>query len=78
MDRKQCIDLIKSWKTSAVGTTVWMVETQLCKLRGNDFIFHYKNVERSINAPHNDMMTARTLVSEYEGAWADWAAATTR
>ena len=26
---------IKSWKTSAVSnTTVWMVETQLCKLRG--------------------------------------------
>ena len=23
-----------SWKTSAVSTTVWMVETQLCKLRG--------------------------------------------
>ena len=26
--------VIKSWKTSAVSTTVWMVETQLCKLRG--------------------------------------------
>ena len=24
----------KSWKTSAVSTPVWMVETQLCKLRG--------------------------------------------
>ena len=24
----------KSWKTSAVSTTVWIVETQLCKLRG--------------------------------------------
>ena len=24
---------IKSWKTSAVSTTVWMVEIQLCKLR---------------------------------------------
>ena len=28
------IYFIKSWKTSAVSTTVWMVETQLCKLRG--------------------------------------------
>ena len=26
--------LKKKWKTSAVSTTVWMVETQLCKLRG--------------------------------------------
>ena len=26
--------LKKNWKTSAVSTTVWMVETQLCKLRG--------------------------------------------
>ena len=26
--------VIKSWKTSAVSSTVWMVETQLCKLRG--------------------------------------------
>ena len=25
---------IKSWKTSAVSTSVWMVETQLCELRG--------------------------------------------
>ena len=25
---------IKSWKTSAVSTAVWMVETQLCKLCG--------------------------------------------
>ena len=29
-----CEFFIKSWKTSAVKTTVWMVETQLCKLRG--------------------------------------------
>ena len=29
--------LIKSWKTSAVNTTVWMVETQLCKLRGTSY-----------------------------------------
>ena len=29
---------IKSWKTSAVSTTVWMVETQLCKLRGTSDI----------------------------------------
>ena len=30
----------------------------------NDFIFYYdKNVdERSLNVPHNEMMTARTLV----------------
>ena len=26
--------LKKKWRTSAVSTTVWMVETQLCKLRG--------------------------------------------
>ena len=25
---------IKCWKTSAVSTTVWMIETRLCKLRG--------------------------------------------
>ena len=30
---------IKSWKTSAVSTTVWMVETQLCKLRGTSDAF---------------------------------------
>ena len=30
---------IKSWKTSAVSTTVWMVETQLCKLRGTSDTF---------------------------------------
>ena len=29
----------KSWKTSAVSTTVWMVETQLCKLRGTSDTF---------------------------------------
>ena len=28
------IFLMKSWKTKAVSTTDWMVETQLCKLRG--------------------------------------------
>ena len=32
-------DFIKSWKTSAVSTTVWMVETQLCKLRGTSDIY---------------------------------------
>ena len=33
-------------------------------------MFYYDtNVdERSLNVPHNDMMTARTLVSDYEGA----------
>ena len=30
---------IKSWKTSAVRTTAWMVETQLCKLRGTSDTF---------------------------------------
>ena len=30
---------IKSWKTSAVSTTVGMVETQLCKLRGTSDTF---------------------------------------
>ena len=30
---------IKNWKTSAVSTTVWMVETQLCKLRGTSDAF---------------------------------------
>ena len=33
------IGLIKSWKTSAVSTTVWMIETQLCKLRGTSDTF---------------------------------------
>ena len=28
-----------SWKTSAVSTTVWMVETQLCNLRGTSDAF---------------------------------------
>ena len=32
-------NFIKSWKTSAVSTTVWMVETQLCKLRGTSDMF---------------------------------------
>ena len=32
---------ITSWKTSAVSTTVWMVETQLCKLRGTSDTFVY-------------------------------------
>ena len=32
-------DFVKSWKTSAVSTTVWMVETQLCKLRGTSDMF---------------------------------------
>ena len=30
---------IKSWKTSAVSTTVWMVESQLYKLRGTSDTF---------------------------------------
>ena len=30
---------IKSWKTSAVSTAVWMVGTQLCKLRGTSDTF---------------------------------------
>ena len=34
------IFVIKSWKTSAVSTTDWMVETQLCKLRGTYSMFH--------------------------------------
>ena len=35
---------IKSWKTSAVSTTVWMVETQLCKLRGpSDIYTNYRS-----------------------------------
>ena len=32
---------IKSWKTSAVSTTVWMVDTQLCKLRGTSDTFRH-------------------------------------
>ena len=31
--------LYKKWKTSAVSTTDWMVETQLCKLRGTSDTF---------------------------------------
>ena len=34
---------IKSWKTSAVSATVWMVETLLCKLRGR-YIRHVRIV----------------------------------
>ena len=30
---------IKNWKTSAVSTTDWMVETQLCKLRDTSDTF---------------------------------------
>ena len=33
------IQNIKKWKTSAVSTTDWMVETQLCKLRGTSDTF---------------------------------------
>ena len=38
----RCWNFIKSWKTSAVSTTDWMVKTQLCKLRGTSAysIFH--------------------------------------
>ena len=32
--------ILKSWKTPAVSTTDWMVETQLCKLRGTSYIRH--------------------------------------
>ena len=32
-------NFINSWTTSAVSTTVWMVETQLCKLRGTSDTF---------------------------------------
>ena len=32
-------NFINSWTTSAVRTTVWMVETQLCKLRGTSDTF---------------------------------------
>ena len=35
---------IKNWKTSAVSTTMWMVETQLCKLRGtSDIYINYRS-----------------------------------
>ena len=30
------------WKTLAVSTTLWMVETQLCKLRGTSDFFYKK------------------------------------
>ena len=33
---------LKSWKTSAVSTTDWMVETQLCKLLGTTYIRHVR------------------------------------
>ena len=35
---------IKSWKTSAVRTTIWMVETQLCKLKYTPEYWVLKNV----------------------------------
>ena len=43
--------IIISWKTSAVSTTVWMVETQLCKLRGTSdtFVKKMKNVSCEYN-----------------------------
>ena len=34
-----CKHSSKSWKTSAVSTTDWMVETQLCNLRGTSDTF---------------------------------------
>ena len=34
-----CVLFLKKWKTSAVSTTDWMVETQLCKLRGTSDTF---------------------------------------
>ena len=35
-----CEILFLRWKTSAVSMTVWMVETQLCKLRGTSDTLH--------------------------------------
>ena len=34
-----CFFLVKKWKTSAVSTTDWIVETQLCKRRGTSDTF---------------------------------------
>ena len=34
----------KKWKTSAVSTTDWMIDTQLCKLRGTSIFRYYTAV----------------------------------
>ena len=36
---RDVVVLQKNWKTSAVSTTDWIVETQLCKLRGTSDTF---------------------------------------
>ena len=60
-------------KTSGVGNR-WTANN-VTILRS--MIYYNKNFdERSLNVPHNDIMTARTLASDYDGAWADGAAAT--
>ena len=43
--------VVKSWKTSAVSTTDWMVEAQLCKLRGTSdtFVGRVYSILRSIS-----------------------------
>ena len=52
---KRIVLSIKSWKTSAVSTTVWMVETQFCKLRGTSDTFvgrvYWKIVLLTLAAP---------------------------
>ena len=50
---------IKSWKTSAVSTTVWMVETQLCKLRGE------KNGDTRTNCREGIIFDPRKRVPSY-------------
>ena len=39
VSQQSTMHFIKSWKTSAVSTTVWMVERQLCKLHGTSDAF---------------------------------------
>ena len=57
---------IKSWKTSAVSTTMWMVETQLCKLRGtleNRKVEEFSDLKTYDNfSHHNHAMTWMTQI----------------
>ena len=50
-------NFIKSWKTSAVSTTVWMVETKPCQLRDTWYIrrvrkFYITSVHRMVMENH--------------------------
>ena len=66
---------IKSWKTSAVSTTVWMVETQLSKLRGTSdtyvriicFLWTKRTIWLLILSFTQNIVRACSMFYPYEG-----------